>query len=53
MHRRQGAAEGQVDGLQEAHVAANGKKKIVVAGKKFGHYKFVTFAKAPGCPVKW
>ncbi len=40
-------------GLKKPYVAANGKNKIVVAGKKYGHYKFVTFAKAPGCPVKW
>jgi len=40
-------------GFKKPYVAANGKHKIVVAGKKYGNYKFVTFAKAPGCPVKW
>lgn len=40
-------------GVKKAYVAAVGKHKIVVAGKKNGHYIHVTFGKAPHCPVKW
>lgn len=40
-------------GVKKAHVAAVTKSKIVVAGKKNGNYTYVTFGKAPNCPIKW